>query len=127
MQTINLRKTCYCKSPLSKYNNPGGSTCRDCAISIANDDQHIYPCFNDQCFYRQISAQSYYICSQCYESADNDELIESTVKDFVYKKFCCSLNIMSLVISNLSSSFNVCNLNKHNNPTQYKRNMTKNS
>ena len=94
---IQFNKSCYCKSQLTKYNNPGGFECRNCAVPISNEDEYLYPCFNAQCLYRQISTQSYIICSECYHSSDNeyDSKIDSTATDFIYKKFSHSLNIIS--------------------------------
>ena len=111
MQIIDLNKICYCRSPLQQYNNPGSNindACRNCAELFANDSEYLYPCFNSQCLYHHFCMYSYAVCSQCYEESDNNEAIESTATDFIYKKFSNSLNKMSLVICHSIYSYMNC-------------------
>ena len=98
MEISQSNKTCYCKSPLTQYNHPGGDhPCRNCAKSIPNDEQHLYPCLNGQCLYRQTCAQTYLHCAGCYQSSDNGQSIESADTEFIYKKLSHALDTISLV------------------------------
>ena len=99
-----MNTLCYCQSQLTQYQNPRDNRiCINCVNPISDDDQYLYPCFNQQCIYQSISTQPYIICSECYTNTDVDEKTESSSSSsssngFIFNKFVSSLNKISLVL-----------------------------
>ena len=96
---LQLNTSCYCKSSMTQETAETARTCRNCAGPISKGDRH-YLCsnFGSRCLYDQVvGSQSFIQCLECYESSTNDQSIESTATDFIYRKFNHSLNTISLV------------------------------
>ena len=94
-----MNKLCYCQRELTAYDDidDGRWTCNHCCEPIKKSDQFMYICFNQQCFYKETSATNYCVCSQCFNSNDNDDDKHDDLERnaFILQKFTSSLNTIS--------------------------------
>ena len=90
---------CFCKGPLQRDDGVKGSegdVCQSCFNPIR---ETLYSCSKGQaCCYEQIAAQSYTICSECYNLSNEDSpenVTETNSNEFVCKKVGISLTKIS--------------------------------
>ena len=69
-----MNKICFCKQELEEDDDVIDDQCRMCCRQILKDnEQLIYTCFNEKCFYRTtLESGWYFICDDCYNDMGHD-------------------------------------------------------
>ena len=67
-----MSNLCYCKTPLVRIEEIPGWTdrCYNCCLIKPDNDQYLYVCQNEQCLYKRMSGDEFWVCQSCYDDGN---------------------------------------------------------